>query len=167
MRKKIGIGFVIVIAMTLGSSAAALAATKSTQINVKGSHGEILTVSRTVIAPGTAIRVVGQRFDETIGIYLAFCVLPKKGELPTPCGGGINKEAVGDSSYWISSNPPPYGIGVAQEFAPGGRFSYIMHISPVIGKIDCRKIRCAITIRADHTRDTDRAYDMFVPIKFK
>lgn len=167
MRRKFGVGFVIALAMMLNISALAQAATKSTQASVKGAHGEILTVSKTVLVPGSAIRVTGSRFDETVGIYLALCVIPKKGGAPTPCGGGINKEGIGDASYWISSNPPTYGIGTAQEFLPGGRFSYVLRVSPMIDKSDCRKIRCAITVRADHTRDTDRGYDIFVPIKFK
>lgn len=151
----------------LVSPAIAQGATKSTKLSITGSHGEILAVSKTLIAAGSAIRVTGSRFDETVGIYLAFCVLPRRGEVPTPCGGGINQEGVGDASHWISSNPPSYGIGTARGYLQGGRFSYVMHISSKIGKVDCRKVRCAITVRADHTRNTDRSYDIFVPIKFK
>ena len=153
--------------LTVTPPLSASATSPSTNIMATGSHGEQVAVSQTVVLPNQAIRVTGQRFDETVGIYLAFCVIPKKGDLPTPCGGGINKAGVGDASYWISSNPPPYGIGLAKEYKPGGRFSYVLHLSPTIGKIDCRKVRCAVTIRADHLRDGDRSYDIFVPITFK
>ena len=138
----------------------------STKVTLKGNHGEILQVSSTTIKAGTVITVSGTNFDETVGIYLAFCLLPKQGELPTPCGGGMNKEGIGDASYWISSNPPPYGLGLADEYLAGGRFSYKMYLPSKIGKFNCAKVKCAIAVRADHTRNNDRSYDMFVPIKF-
>lgn len=167
MRRRVSFTLLLTLAALLLSPAIAQGVPKSTKISITGSHGEILTVSKTLIASGSAIRVTGSRFDETVGIYLAFCVVPKRGEVPTPCGGGINQEGIGDASHWISSNPPSYGIGTAREYLPGGRFSYVMHISSKFGKVDCRKVRCAITVRADHTRNTDRGYDIFVPIKFK
>jgi len=37
----------------------------------------------------------------------------------------------------------------------------------MIGKLDCRKISCAIYVRADHTRSDDRSFDLKVPVKFK
>jgi hypothetical protein len=136
-------------------------------ISVKGSQGQQLTVSATTAKNGSMITVRGNRFDETVGIYLAFCVVPKKGELPTPCGGGVNKAGTGESSFWISSNPPPYAIGLTDEFSPGGRFTHKVKISKKIGKFDCTKVKCAITVRADHLRGNDRSYDMFVPVKIK
>lgn len=152
--------------LCLAASPVSALASSSIGATANGPHGEQVAVSRTVVLPNQAVRVTGSHFDETVGIYLAFCVIPKKGELPSPCGGGINKAGVGDASYWISSNPPPYGIGLAREFKPGGRFSFVLHLSPKVGKVDCRKVRCAITIRADHLRDTDRTYDIFIPITF-
>jgi len=135
--------------------------------SVKGAQGQILTTSATTAKSGSEITVSGNHFDETVGIYLAFCVIPKKGELPTPCGGGVNKAGLGTSSFWISSNPPPYGVGLADEFLPGGRFTHKVKISRTIGKFDCTKVKCAITVRADHLRAQDRSYDIFIPIKVK
>ena len=136
-------------------------------VSVKGSQGQQLTVSATTAKNGSMITVRGNRFDETVGIYLAFCVVPKKGELPTPCGGGVNKAGTGESSFWISSNPPPYAVGLTDEYLPGGRFTHTVKISKKIGKFDCTKVKCAITVRADHLRGNDRSYDMFVPVKIK
>jgi hypothetical protein len=136
-------------------------------VSVKGSQGQQLTVSATTAKNGSMITVRGNRFDETVGIYLAFCVVPKKGELPTPCGGGVNKAGTGESSFWISSNPPPYAAGLTDEYLPGGRFTHRVKISKKIGKFDCTKVKCAITVRADHLRGNDRSYDMFVPVKIK
>jgi hypothetical protein len=113
------------------------------------------------------LTVNGKYFDETVGIYLAFCVIPPKGKAPTPCGGGVNKAGVGDASFWISSNPPPYAIGLTEEFLPGGRFTQKVKISKKIGKFDCTKIKCAITVRADHLRSNDRSSDLFIPITVK
>jgi len=157
---------------SLALSLATLLAVPSAQgaINptiLHGSYGETLSASTTSISQAGAIKVVGAHFDETIGIYLAFCVLPAKGKLPTPCGGGVNKAGIAAISFWISSNPPPYGVGLAEDFLPGGRFIHSLRVTPTIGKYDCRKVRCAITVRADHTRDGDRNYDLFIPITFQ
>jgi len=146
---------------------ALLAMTAAHAVSVKGSQGQQLTVSATTAKNGSMITVRGNRFDETVGIYLAFCVVPKKGELPTPCGGGVNKAGTGESSFWISSNPPPYAVGLTDEYLPGGRFTHTVKISKKIGKFDCTKVKCAITVRADHLRGNDRSYDMFVPVKIK
>ena len=134
---------------------------------IKGALGEVLSVSGKTAKSGSMITVKGKGFDETVGIYLAFCVVPKKGQLPTPCGGGINKAGVGEASFWISSNPPPYAVGLTQEFLPVGRFKEKVQVSRKIGEFDCAKVRCAITVRADHLRGQDRSYDMFIPIKIK
>jgi hypothetical protein len=151
----------LIAALVFAITPAAHAAT------VKGAQGQLLTVSATTAKNGSMVTVRGNRFDETVGIYLAFCVVPKKGELPTPCGGGVNKAGTGESSFWISSNPPPYAVGLTDEFSPGGRFTHTVKISKKIGKFDCTKVKCAITVRADHLRGNDRSYDMFVPVKIK
>ena len=153
--------FVVIATLLLATSPAAHAA------QIKGAQGQLLKVSATTAKSGSMITVSGNRFDETVGIYLAFCVVPKKGELPTPCGGGVNKVGTGESSFWISSNPPPYAIGLTDEFLPAGRFTHTVKVSKKIGKFDCTKVKCAITVRADHLRGNDRSYDMFIPVKIK
>ena len=153
--------FLVVTVLAFAVNPAADAAT------VKGAQGQTLSVSTTTAKNGAMIKVTGNRFDETVGIYLAFCVVPKKGQPPTPCGGGINKAGLGEASFWISSNPPPYAIGLTEEFLPGGRFTQKVQVSKSIGKFDCTKVKCAITVRADHLRGADRSYDMFIPIKIK
>jgi len=134
---------------------------------ITGANGAMLTVSATTVKTGATVTVTGNHFDETVGIYLGLCVVPKKGQPPTPCGGGINKAGIGDASFWISSNPPPYGVGLAEEFLPGGRFTKKIKISRMIGRFDCRKVKCAITVRADHLLSNDRSFDIFIPITIK
>lgn len=134
---------------------------------IKGAQGQQLTVSKVNAKSGSTLTVTGSFFDETVGIYLAFCVIPKKGLPPTPCGGGVNKAGLSVASFWISSNPPPYAEGLTEEFLPGGRFTQKVKVSKRIGNFDCTKVRCAITVRADHLRSSDRSSDMFIPIKVK
>ena len=151
----------LVAAITIASMPASSAA------SIKGSQGQVLSVSKTTVKSGSTLTVNGNYFDETVGIYLAFCVIPPKGKAPTPCGGGINKAGTGEASFWISSNPPPYAVGLTEEFLPGGRFTQKVKISKKIGKFDCTKVKCAITVRADHLRSNDRSSDLFIPITAK
>jgi hypothetical protein len=139
----------------------------SVATSIKGSQGQVMSVSKTTVKSGSVVTVRGNFFDETVGIYLAFCVIPAKGKAPTPCGGGINKAGLSEASFWISSNPPPYAIGLTEEFLPGGRFTQKVKISKKIGKFDCTKVKCAITVRADHLRSNDRSSDLFIPITVK
>ena len=163
MRKNVPKIVLVVALLAMSNTTSAFAAGTT----VTGSYGESLTSSATKVSNNTKVTITGKRFDESVGIYLSYCVVPKNGQLPTPCGGGINKEGIGEASYWISSNPPPYGVGLAQPFKPGGRFTYQMKVTQKIGKFDCKKVKCAVTVRADHLRSEDRSYDLFIPIKFK
>jgi hypothetical protein len=135
--------------------------------SVTGNSGERISIPTSALSKETLVTVKGSSFDETVGIYLAYCVLPKSGAAPTPCGGGANKKGIGDASYWISSNPPPYGEGLAIAYNPGGRFSQKLLISKKIGKFDCTKVKCAITVRSDHLHEGDRSHDLFIPVTFK
>ena len=134
---------------------------------VTGKFGEKISIPSINFNLAKTVTVTGSGFDESVGIYLAYCVLPKKGEAPPPCGNGINKAGIGDASYWISSNPPPYGQGLAIPFKAGGRFSLKLAISKKIGAVDCTKVKCAITVRSDHLHEGDRTHDLFIPINFK
>lgn len=136
-------------------------------ITAKGDSGQVLSIKSQRVAPGSVVKVSGRGFDETIGIYLAICVIPKKGEQPTPCGGGVNKAGLGESSIWISSNAPGYAVGLTDEFLPGGRFTHNLKVSQRIGKFDCKKVRCAVTVRSDHLRTGDRSQDLFIPITIR
>jgi len=131
------------------------------------SNGSSISIAKSTYSSGALVAVTGKGFDETVGIYLAFCVIPKSDQAPTPCGGGVNKSGIGESSYWISSNPPPYGIGLAIPFQPGGRFIQKVKVSKMVGKFDCRKVKCAITVRSDHLHEGDRSHDIFIPITIK
>jgi hypothetical protein len=133
------------------------------------------TLSASVVAGldlgGQRIEVSGSGYDTFKGIYVAFCVVPPTNQTPTPCGGGADQSGTSGASHWISSNPPPQGVGVAEPYGPGGSFRVSIAVSPTIGPpggapIDCRRVRCAVVTRNDHTRSTDRGQDIFVPVAF-
>lgn len=125
------------------------------------------------LLPGPELRgaarvtVTGTGFDQSKGIYVAFCVQPEPGEPPTPCGGGVDTTGSTSASAWISSNPPAYGKDLASQYGPGGSFEVPLLVRPRIGDVDCREVVCGIATRADHTRSTDRSQDVFIPITFK
>ena len=159
MKRAIG---ALCLALTFASSPVAQA-----KVTERGDSGQTISIKSSAIAKKSNVTVTGKNFDETVGIYLAYCVVPKSGSAPTPCGGGINKEGIGNSSLWISSNAPPYADGLAEPFLPGGRFSKQVLVSKKIGAFDCTKVKCAITVRADHLREGDRTHDLYIPITFK
>jgi hypothetical protein len=128
-----------------------------------------LSVSKTSgLAPGgEAVSVSGSCFDLNKGVYVAFCVVPPPGSLPTPCGGGIDQSGEGGLSHWISSNPPPEGVDLAVPYGPGGSFRVTMTPSAALNKtVDCRRVSCAIVSRNDHTRSGDRSQDVVIPVTF-
>jgi iron complex transport system substrate-binding protein len=116
---------------------------------------------------GESIQVQGLGYNEAKGVYVTFCVIPEKNDSPTPCGGGIDLGGDSGSSFWISSNPPSYGQGLATPYGFGGSFAVNLNVAPVINSnTDCRVVRCAIVTRNDHTRSSDRSQDIFVPVTF-
>jgi len=129
-----------------------------------------ITLSATPVRglPSSAtITVTGKGYNPTVGIYVALCVTVPKGQVPTPCGGGMDVTGNGTASAWISSNPPPYGATLAIPYKKGGSFRVRLTVSPVItDQIDCRTTSCSIVTRADHTRPGDRRFDVSVPVRF-
>jgi hypothetical protein len=160
----------VLIAISIIAITALEIAPASAKNSVTGSFGQSISVTKSTLDVSKKVQTVtvsGKGFDETIGIYLAYCLVPKPGAAPTPCGGGANKSGVVGASTWISSNAPPYGAGMAIAFKGGGRFSEKISITKMIGKFDCTKVKCAITVRSDHLHEGDRTNDLFIPITFK
>ncbi|GIU85870.1 MAG: hypothetical protein KatS3mg009_0385 [Acidimicrobiia bacterium] len=130
-----------------------------------GTRTLTVTPTRGLDPAGQVVQVSGAGYDTTKGIYVAFCVVPPPGQLPSPCGGGAGPGAEG-AARWITSNPPPYGAGLAQPYGPGGSFSTTLVVTPTIGTVDCRATPCAVVTRNDHTRTADRSQDLVVPVTF-
>jgi hypothetical protein len=165
---------ILLISAVAATLSLALPSAQAAVSSVQASDGAVLTVSKaSAIKSGDLLTITGTHFDETIGIYVAMCKVVVKTELPTPCGGGIDKTGASKSSIWISSNAPLYGKGLARPYEAGGRFKVAIKVSPIIKvptktvDLDCRKIACAIYVRADHLRTDDRTRDMYIPLTFK
>lgn len=146
---------------------AAPAHAKSSKKTVKGPTGQSLTVSATSVRDGQVVTVTGKKYSKKVGIYLAYCVVNAKGEVPSPCGGGVNASGASDGSIWISSNPPEYGKSLAVPFTKSGGFKQKVRVSRYIGNVDCAVVKCAVVTRADHTDSVNRKADVIVPVKFK
>ncbi len=152
------VAFVALMALTVPAAEAESASNGSRTLTVSKASG---------LSPdGETIYVSGSGFDESKGIYVALCVIPAPGGMPSPCGGGADIGGTGGVSLWISSNPPSYGVGLAIPYGAGGSFGGSLTVGPAIGNVDCRVTACAITTRSDHTRLADRSQDVFVPVSF-
>lgn len=123
--------------------------------------------------PGEPLIVRGKGFDEGIGIYVSICKIPPQGEKPGPCLGGIPegaKEGMIDreklTSAWVT-NDWAWRTFATHNWEDGGSFDVTLIVpEPVSGDLDCRKVACAVTTRADHTAMHDRVQDMLLPVRF-
>ena len=132
-------------------------------VAVTGKGGELLTISKTSsLENGENITISGSNYDVNIGVYVAECVLVPVGALPTPCISEF-------SSKWISSNPPPYGIGLAIPYLLHGGFliNAAVVAKSSFSNIDCRMVPCAIYVRADNIHGDDRSFDLAVALNFE
>ena len=165
MRTKLAAVVVAAFVTTALAPASSSASSRQTEV---GEYGQRVTASATknLHAGGQRIVVGGRKFDPRVGVYVALCVIPERGQTPTPCGGGVDIQGASGSSAWISSNPPPYARSLVQPFKNKG-FRTTITVSSKIGDIDCREVPCAITVRADHLRSRDRSHDVFIPVSFR
>lgn len=134
-----------------------------------------LTVSKTsgIDPDGETVTVTGSGYDTAKGIYVALCDTANASSsiAPGPCIGGVDMEGDGGSSAWISSNPPPYGEGLATPYTGGGTdggFTVELSVKAKDDNTDCTAsgTECAVVTRNDHTRSSDRGQDKFVPVTF-
>src|SRR5690625_203201 len=162
----------LLAAVMFMATAIALAPAAHAETSETGPDGQELTVSETEIpTDGATVTVSGSDFRDDVGIYVSVCVIPDEGEKPSPCLGGANMEGDSGASIWVSSNPPPYAEGLTAPFEAGGTFEVDLAVASSAGTTDCldedvAPNGCAITTRADHTRDDDRDADILIPISF-
>jgi hypothetical protein len=120
---------------------------------------------------GQTITVKGSGFNTNKGIYVALCVKPAKGQLPSPCGGGVDTTGDSGASAWISSNPPRYAKNLVKPYGPGGTFTVTIKVSAAISdSMTCKgagSTQCVVGTRNDHTRGSDRSQDVLVPVTFR
>lgn len=134
-----------------------------------------LSVSKTsgLDPEGETVTVTGSGYDTAKGIYVALCDTSGAGpdRAPSPCVGGVDMEGSSGASVWVSSNPPPYGEGLAVPYTGGGTdggFSVELRVRASDENTDCTDpaTECAVVTRNDHTRSSDRGQDVFVPVSF-
>ncbi|MEU3016479.1 cell wall protein [Nocardiopsis sp. NPDC007018] len=134
-----------------------------------------LTVSRTsgLDPSGEKVTVTGTGYDTSKGVYVALCDTANASstQAPSPCIGGVDMEGEGGSSAWVSSNPPPYGEGLATPYTGSGTdggFTVELTVKGSDEHTDCLSAAtdCAVVTRNDHTRSSDRGQDVFVPVTF-
>jgi LPXTG-motif cell wall-anchored protein len=134
-----------------------------------------LSVSKTsgLDPQGETVTVTGSGYDTAKGIYVALCDTSGAGpdRAPSPCVGGVDMEGSSGASVWVSSNPPPYGEGLAVPYTGGGTeggFSVELRVRASDENTDCTApgTECAVVTRNDHTRSSDRGQDVFVPVSF-
>ncbi|QUX28269.1 cell wall protein [Nocardiopsis akebiae] len=134
-----------------------------------------LSVSKTsgLDPEGETVTVTGSGYDTAKGIYVALCDTSGAGpdQAPGPCIGGVDTEGSSGASVWVSSNPPPYGEGLAVPYTGGGAdggFSVELRVGAGDENTDCADpgTECAVVTRNDHTRPSDRSQDVFVPVSF-
>ena len=156
-----------VVAAGMSVLAVTSAVPASGATNTKAKHSLSVTPTAGLNPQGQRLTVTGKGFDPRVGIYVALCVVPTPGQAPSPCGGGANMSAANPASVWVSSNPPPYGVGLAKPYGKGGTFKVTLQVAAMIGEVDCRVTPCAVVTRADHTRAGDRRFDVIVPVSFQ
>ncbi|QVQ54198.1 cell wall protein [Spiractinospora alimapuensis] len=141
----------------------------------EGSGGQELSVSKTsdLDPDGETVTVTGSGYDTSKGIYVALCDVSgaSSSQPPSPCLGGVDMEGEGGHSVWISSNPPPYGEGLAEPYdgsGTDGGFTVQLRVQAADEFTDCLDsgTECAVATRNDHTRGSDRGQDVFVPVTF-
>ena len=144
-----------------------MGASQSSAVTAKGSKGQTLKVSATKnLVDGASVTAVGKGYDTKTGIYLTYCVVPKKGKRPEICGP-FDVTGQSNDSFWISNNPPIYAALFVDRFGPKGTFKLKIKVKRFIDDKDCKKLKCAVLTRADHTASSNRSADVIVPITIK
>jgi len=142
----------LVAALLLALAAAPAADAASTKRTAHGKYGQVLSASQAtgLKASGQWVTVWGNHYNETIGIYATYCKVVPAGQLPTPCGAGIDLTGSTHTSVWISSNPPFIARPLVTPYQPGGRFKIRLLVKQRVGQLDCSQYKCAIATRSDH-----------------
>lgn len=157
----------LISALVLALVGAPLTAHADRKTVIGPERQRLIAAQTTNLVDQQLVRVTGTNFNRRVGIYLAFCEVPRRGQLPRNCAGGINLEGESQSSFWISSNPPAYAADLVRGFTQRGGFIVDIKISRFIGTTDCAIRRCAILTRADHLRPALRNADLLIPVSFR
>ncbi|MER7853252.1 hypothetical protein ABTZ98_11935 [Streptomyces bacillaris] len=147
---------------------AAVSADASAPKSATGPRGQKLTVSAgTGLDPaGQKIRVTGEGYSTTAGIYVALCKDNGANRVPSPCLGGADMSGGSKNSQWIVPPGDPYEGELALPFGPGGTFDVEIEIKAEGDGLDCADVPCSVVTRADHRSSGDRSQDVRIPVTF-
>ncbi|MEV0636598.1 immunoglobulin domain-containing protein [Streptomyces sp. NPDC050619] len=154
-----------VTAVTVGSAAQA-ADTPKTAL---GKDGQKLTVSASAnLDPdGETLRVAGEAYDDSKGIYVAVCKDNGDNRIPTPCLGGADQSGESGASKWIVPKGDPNEGTLTEIFGDGGTFDVQIDIKAKDGGLDCAQVGCSVVTRVDHRAAGDRSQDVRIPVTFE
>ena len=160
---------VVVCTVVLVGSHISVASAGSKSGSAKGIKGQQLSVTQVSgLVDGQEVTVIGSKYEKNVGIYVAYCEIPKPGVKPDHCFGGININGSSKGSIWITSNKPWYvPASVVKKFGKNGSFKVKVTVAKMIDATDCTVVQCGIVTRADHTRSEYRKADVLVPVRFK
>ncbi|MGW3333581.1 hypothetical protein ACWDF9_23900 [Streptomyces rubiginosohelvolus] len=147
---------------------AAVSADAGTPKTATGPQGQKLTVSATTgLDPAQQkVRVQGEGYGRTTGIYVALCKDNGDNRVPSPCLGGADMSGGSKTSQWIVPPGDPYEGDLAQAFGPGGTFDVEIEIAQQGDGLDCAEVACSVVTRADHRAAGDRTQDVRIPVAF-
>ncbi|MFH8882885.1 hypothetical protein [Streptomyces californicus] len=133
-----------------------------------GPRGQKLTASvTTALDPaGQKVRMTGEGYGLTSGIYVALCKDNGDNRTPSPCLGGADMSGGSKTSQWIVPPGDPYEGDLALAFGPGGSFDVELDITGEGDGLDCAEVACALVTRADHRAAGDRTHDVRIPVVF-
>ncbi|WP_149822970.1 immunoglobulin domain-containing protein [Streptomyces tailanensis] len=152
-------------AVTVGSAAQA-ADTPKTAL---GKNGQKLTVSASAnLNPdGETLKVTGEGYDETKGIYVALCKDNGDDRIPTPCLGGADQTGDSGASKWIVPKDDPNEGDLTETFGEGGTFDVDITVKSKDTGLDCTQVTCSVVTRVDHRAAGDRSQDVRIPVTFE
>ncbi|MET9768162.1 hypothetical protein [Streptomyces sp. NPDC006415] len=147
---------------------AAVSADAGTPKTATGPQGQKLTVSATAgLDPdGQKVRVTGEGYGLTTGIYVALCKDNGDNRVPSPCLGGADMSGGSKTSQWIVLPGDPYEGDLASAFGPGGTFDVEIEITQKSDGLDCAEVTCSVVTRADHRAAGNRTQDVRIPVAF-
>ncbi|MFE6701084.1 hypothetical protein [Streptomyces sp. NPDC057718] len=147
---------------------AAVSADAGTPKTATGPQGQKLTVSATAgLDPdGQKVRVTGEGYGLTTGIYVALCKDNGDNRVPSPCLGGADMSGGSKTSQWIVPPGDPYEGDLASAFGPGGTFDVEIEITQKGDGLDCAEVACSVVTRADHRAAGNRTQDVRIPVAF-
>ncbi|CAM5414313.1 immunoglobulin domain-containing protein [Streptomyces aurantiogriseus] len=155
------------MAVTVGPPAQAA----DTPRTALGKNGQKLTVSASAhLDPdGEKLRVTGEGYDDTKGVYVAVCKDNGDNRIPTPCLGGADQSGSSGASVWIiPRNASDEGAGtVAVRWGEGGVFDVELNVKAEDGGLDCLEVACSVVTRVDHNAPGDRSQDVRIPLGFE